>query len=245
MFNKYYYVSDVDAIEKANEEETVDYNSDYDFMYEQLSESDLEDKKYFQIPLFDPELSFFENVEKGAKYFLLPVDKNEFGNYDNKRFIDAGTKIISGIKDFNSLDHAQKFNLIIDYATMFGVRLNRFMNYKSEFFSCDERVLFESLIMKYRYFEFEPFYLSFNTIFKEIGIKKDRAVTIIKKFKRLDIVDTEIKTSLINWRPSTITYYKLNTKRIIELIPEIYHGGDDTEWDLRPDIEKYLTPGYK
>lgn len=240
VMNKFCYVSDIDAIEKNNSAITNYQNDSYDL----IDESDLEEDKYIKIPLFNPELDFFENFSDGKKYILIPIDGNEFGYYENRRFLAPGTKVISGFKNFQLLEETEMFHHIIDYASMFGVRLNRFMNYNPDFFSCDERVFFESLIMKYRYFHFKPFFLSYPTITKEIGIKKDRAVSINKRFVELGILETQIKGSMIDSGPSQVTYYSLDTKRILELFPQIYLDAD-TESDVEHDIKKYLLGEYQ
>ncbi|WP_405211199.1 hypothetical protein [Dokdonia sp. Asnod2-E02] len=198
-----------------------------------------EETQFIEIPVFNPELELSENLETGTKYFIIPIDSNEIGHYENRRLIAPGTKIISGIKDMESFEYSEMMNLIVDYATMFGTRLNRFMKYNPKFFTCDERVFFESLLMKYRYFKYKPFFLSYETIFQEIGIKKDRAVSIRKKFEAIGILESSLVTSKINNRPSQITYYSLHLEKIIKLLPNIFKDEDDV-FDIRGDIEKYL-----
>ena len=194
---------------------------------------------FVEIPVFNPEIDFEENFNTGPKYLVLPIDNNEFGYYQNRKLIAPGTKIISGTIDFEAFIYSEQLSIIVDYASMFGVRLNRFMLYNPNYFNCDERVFFESLVMKYRYFKFKPFYLSYKTIFNELGIKKDRAVSIRRKFENIGILKSEIVTSSINGKPSQITYYELNLDLILNLLLKIYKDEDDI-YDCKNDVEKYL-----
>jgi hypothetical protein len=128
----------------------------------------------------------------------------------------------------------------IDYDTFFGLRFLSYMGYNSDFFLCDERIMFEALLIKFKYFDFKPFYWSKEMMFKEIGIKKDRANKIIEKFINLGIVSKElVKTSIEN-RPMQITYYNLDAKKIIYLVPKIYKEREN--FDLKSQLEKYLMP---
>ncbi len=193
-----------------------------------------------EIALYDFEKSFDENIETGTKYLLLPLTSNGFGQIENKQFLERGVKVVSKLDGLFA--HGDREIITVDYNTMFGVRLKRFINYRSEFFLCDERVLFESLIMKFKYFGFVKFYLSYQDIFKELGIKKDRAKSIIKRFKAINIVNSEVGTTMLNGKPRQITYYWLKPEVIIELLPEIYVDvvQEDDEYGIMHDIKKYL-----
>lgn len=207
----------------------------FEFKDEILEEDEIE--TYSEISLYDFEKDLDENLKTGVKYLLLPIRNNGLGEIENKFFLLPGNKVISKFE--NLFTHDDRNMIVSDYLTMFGLRLNRFKNYNSDFFKCDERVLFESLIMKFEYFRFKPFYLSFKTIYRELGIRKDRAVTIINKFKKLDFLESEIVNNCINGQPTQITYYNLKTEVIIDLIPEIYLE-EETSYEIKHDIIKYL-----
>lgn len=212
---------------------------DDDLTVQEIDEND-EVSEVKEISLYDFNKTKEENLQTGVKYLLIPISSDGFGKVENEQLLSEFTKIVSNEKEW--LDYNNESDLlVVDYATMFGLRLNRFKNYNSDFFSCDERVLFEFLVMKFKYFGFKPFYLSFATITKEMGIKIDRATSIIKKFKGLGFLESEVVKSLIEGKQRQVTYYNLHTDRIVDLIPEIYLD-EETEWDIKHDIEKYLKP---
>ncbi|WP_298342202.1 hypothetical protein [uncultured Algibacter sp.] len=225
----YGYTEPEDCIEQ-NLPSDKDYDTD-----------ESEKEEFFEVPIYDFEKTKEENLRTGTKYLLVPISSDGFGEVKNEQLLSEFSKIILKQDELFECDSIGENLVVVDYATMFGLRLNRFKNYNSDLFKCDERVLFEFLVMKNRYFGFVPFFLSFPTINREMGIRKDRAVSIIKKFKRLGFLSSEIKTELINCQPRQITYYTLYTDKIIDLIPEIYLD-EETEWDIKHDILKYLEP---
>lgn len=200
---------------------------------------------YQEIELYDNQKTFDENFEKGKskKYVLIEIDKNKKFSIANiasviptpqsKCIID-----IEKVEDFGSLEI-----IPIDYDTLFGLRLLTFQKYKSDFFLCDERVMFEAFLIKYKGFDFRPFYWSLNKVLEEVGIKKDRASAIIEKFIKLGIASKKLVKTQIENRPMQINYFDLNIDRIIELIPEIYLERDSV--NLETEIKKYLIPVLK
>ncbi|MFV9552485.1 hypothetical protein [Algibacter sp. PT7-4] len=215
---------------------------DDDLTVQEIDEND-EVSEVKEISLYDFNKTKEENLQTGVKYLLIPISSDGFGKVENEQLLSEFTKIVSNEEEW--LDYNNESDLlVVDYATMFGLRLNRFKNYNSDFFSCDERVLFEFLVMKFKYFGFKPFYLSFATITKEMGIKIDRATSIIKKFKGLGFLESEVVKSLIEGKQRQVTYYCLHTNIIINLLPKIYLD-EETEWDIKHDIEKYLKPKVK
>jgi hypothetical protein len=203
-------------------------------------------EELIDVPLYDLTLDSEENFQDGieTKYILLPVNKDGVVNETSfTPLLNAGGKIVVNNDGFReNLDIISDI-FIIDYNTMFGLRLLVFQKYNSKFFSCDERVFFETLLIKFHAFRFKPFYISYPTIFNELGIKKDRAITISRKFQRLGFLETEIKTKLIDGRPSQVTYYHLDTDKILELLPKIYI--EEHFEDIDRDIKKYLEPALK
>lgn len=203
-------------------------------------------EELIDVPLYDLTLDSEENFQDGieTKYILLPINKDGVVNETSfTPLLNAGGKIIiSNDKLRQNMDYVTDF-FVVDYNTMFGLRLLVFQKYNSKYFSCDERVFFETLLIKFHAFRFKPFYVSYPTIFNELGIKKDRAITISRKFQRLGFLETEIKTKLIDGRPSQVTYYHLDTDKILELLSKIYI--EEHFEDIERDIKKYLEPALK
>lgn len=194
-----------------------------------------------EIELYDNQKSFDENFEKGSskKYVLIEIDKNKKFSIANVASVipDPQSKCIIDIEKVEDFSELQF--IPIDYDTFFGLRLLSFEKYKSTFFVCDERVVFEAFLIKYHSFGLKAFYWSFNKIFEEVGIKKDRATKIIEKFIKLGIVSKKLIKTQIDKRPMQINYYDLNIDRIIELVPEIYQESDNI--DIEANIREYLT----
>lgn len=218
---------------------------DYEEEPEELEEFE-EFEELINIPLYDLALDSEENFKDGieTKYVLLPVNKDGVVNEISfTPLLNAGGKIImSNEQHRQNMDYVTDF-FVVDYDSMFGLRLLVFQKYNSKFFSCDERVFFETLLIKFHAFRFKPFYISYPTIFNELGIKKDRAITISRKFHKLGFLKTEIKTKSIEGRPSQVTYYNLDTDKILELLPKIYL--DEHFENINRDIKKYLEPAFK
>lgn len=209
--------------------------------YEQDSEEQLTD-----VPLYDLSMTNEENFSDGytTKYILLPIQRNGVPNENPYSvLLNAGAKIVMKSSKFDENGEYLLDHFILDYDSMFGLRLLSFQKYNSDLFNCDERVFFETLLIKFHRFGFIPFFLSYITIQKELGIKKDRVLTISKKFKALGFLKTEIKTSLIEERPSQVTYYNIDASKVMELLPEIYIK-EHLDF-IKRDIEKYLEPALK
>jgi hypothetical protein len=69
----------------------------------------------------------------------------------------------------------------------------KLQRYNFKFFSLEEVVFFEYLIVKAKAFGFGQFYHSTETISSETGIKRTKLDTIIGKFNKLGILQVEIK----------------------------------------------------
>lgn len=226
------------------QDEQIDFEEDEEEI--EINRYEIKIPEGFQeIELYDNHKCFDENFEIGAdkKYILLEINKNkefalkDFGdiipNSQTKCIID-----IEKVEDFSSLEF-----ISYDYDTLFGLRLLSFIKYKSDFFTCDERVMFEAMLIKFRRFDFKPFYWSFNKIYEELGIKKDRATKIIKKLISLGIISQKLVKTFIDNRPLQINYYDLNPERILSLISSIYHERENV--NLETEIKKYLFPSLK
>lgn len=199
------------------------------------------------INIYDFEKSLHENLQQNPKnlYILMEV-KSPFGDVEiTNNLPTPQSKCLVNIEHLEKYDAEYRFNPTA-YTSFMGVEVLNFMKYSSVFFTCDERVMFIFLLVKFKCFDFKPFYWSKNKMFNETGIKKDRAKKILEKFKNLEILSSEIKRKVVNNRPSQITYFNLNCKRIIELLPEIMNKDkfeDDVLQEINHDIKSYLHPG--
>ncbi|PQL90744.1 hypothetical protein [Apibacter adventoris] len=215
---------------------------------DKLKRSSWDDEKdnipdYHKIELYDYNKTHEENFKSGSdkKYILIAVEGNKHFTVTNSEFIFPTPQSkclvdISKVEEFSNLEF-----IPMDYDTIFGTRFTTFIKYNSNFFLCDERIIFEALLIKLKSFDYKPFYWSKEMIFKEAGIKKDRATKIIERFKELGILSTEIKKSIINSRPQQITYYTLHPEKILELLPKIFEGRDNLK-SIENELNTYLKP---
>lgn len=200
---------------------------------------------YIEIELYDNHKTFEENFEfgKNKKFVLIEINGSKkvsvastlsvIPTPQSKCIID-----IEKVEDYSSLEF-----IPIDYDTIFGLRFLSFIKYNSDFFVCDERIMFEALLIKYKAFDFKSFFWSKEKIFEEVGIKKDRATKIIEKFIELGIITKQLIKTTIENRPMQINYYDLNPDKILELLPKIYQERD--EINIYSEIKKYLIPVLK
>ncbi|NHM02407.1 hypothetical protein [Flavobacterium difficile] len=198
-----------------------------------------------EIDLYNQSLTYEENFEDGkkVKFILVPLFKDEKDNDTNfTPLLNAGSKIIMNRKELAGTYSEQFHYIIVDYNSIFGLRLLSFQRYNN-FFSCDERVLFETFIIKFHSFKFKEFYMSIPTIYKELGIKETRANTIIKRFIELGIITKKVKPQVVNDIPSQVSYYCVIAEKVIELLPIIFDNF--CSYDVEKDIEKYLEPALK
>lgn len=137
-------------------------------------------------------------------------------------------------------------NLFWDYDTIFGTRYNIFKKYDSQFFNCEERVLFESLIINFKRNGYKEFKWQKSKIGYELGIKRKRLDSIIIKFKHLGIIKTafnKAKSDPKSQRNVNSFYFNLNCEKIVELLPQIYSQFDYKK--VETTLIKYLSPGLK
>ncbi|MCF6129320.1 hypothetical protein L1S35_06520 [Flavobacterium sp. AS60] len=217
------------SINKNNKSDNINISS--------VSHSEEETDK---ILLYDHNKTFIENFEDGidVKYVIVPIYKE--GNKDENftPLLNAGAKVIMNRKKIMD-DYSEGLNyFVLDYDSIFGLRLLSFQRYNSKTFKCDERAFFETLIIKFRRFNYQKFYYSYPEILKELGINIDRAHTIVKKFIKMGFLRSELITSVIDGRPSQITYYWLNASKIIELIPTIFK--QPFHENVKEGISEYL-----
>lgn len=197
---------------------------------------------YEEIELYDNCKCFDENfkIGKSTKYILIEVSKNNHFTIVNPESILPTPQSkcvidIEKVEEFSSLEF-----IPIDYETFFGLRFLTFIKYNSDFLLCDERVLFEALLIKFKAFDFKPFFWSKEKIFDEVGIKKDRSTKILDKFLKLGILSKEVKKSFIKNRPMQINYFELDPYKIIELVPKIYMERESI--NIESKFKEYFLP---
>lgn len=197
---------------------------------------------FLEIDLYNPNKDFDENFNNGEdkKYILIEINKDERFTIKNPQSI-LPTPQCKCVIDIRKAEEHNALEFIpIDYESIFGLRFLSFIDYNSDYFLCDERVFFEALLIKYKSFNFKPYYWSKEKIFNEVGIKKDRATKIIEKFKSIGILSTTVKKSFVNNRPQQITYFNLDSEKIIELAPKIYKPKNSI--NPESDLREYLSP---
>lgn len=202
-----------------------------------------------EILLYDHTLTKEENfADSDEKYVLFKVDKDgEFGVCDKNNVIPSPqAKCVVNLSTIE--DYTEELTFMpVAYNSFMGVEVLSFMKYNPNFFTCDERVFFITLLVKFKSFDFKSFYWSKESMFQEIGIKKDRANKIINKFKQLGILSTKLVKSQIDGRPMQITYFDIDASKVIDLLPQILVSTEDDDGHnyTLPDIEKYLKPAIK
>lgn len=205
--------------------------------------------KFKEMSLYDFTLTKEENFSNNDdKYVFFKVNKDgEFGVLDKENIIPCPlAKCLVNLSDLE--DVAEEFTFMpVAYNSFMGVDVLNFMKYNSNFFTCDERVFFITLLVKFKSFDFKPFFWSKEKIFQEVGIKKDRANKIIKKFKELGFLSTELRKAQIDGRPMQVNYFDIDGGKIIDLLPQMLHSDEDEDGNIytQPDIEKYLKPSIK
>ncbi len=229
---------DIKKIKKLQETKIeVEYNSEIEDRYSfKLPEG------FREIELYDNCKCFDKNFELGQnkKYILIEVNKDEHFTIvqpdsilptpQSKCIID-----IKKVEEYSSLEF-----IPIDYDTFFGLRFLTFIKYDNNFFTCDERVMFEALLIKFKSFNFKSFFWSKEKMQEEVGIKKDRSTKIIDKFIKIGIISKEVRKSFINNRPMQINYYDLDAYKVIELAPKMFKERENV--DLESKLREYLMP---
>ncbi|CAA0193777.1 conserved hypothetical protein [Tenacibaculum maritimum] len=205
---------------------------------------DYENSNLQEIKLFDFEKSREENLKTKNEYVLLRVQNSGGMDVVNpKEVISLQSECLVDFKLFE--EHSSLEIVPVAYNSFMGIEVTNFLKYNSDFFTCDERVMFITLLVKYKCFGFKAFFWSKKVMLDELGIKKDRATKILRKFEELEILSSKVVKSMISNRPQQITYYDLDTQKIIELLPKIIKNYEEDECELFHDIKSYLKPGIK
>lgn len=189
--------------------------------------------------LYNPELSKEENFEQGRNYVLLKVSKDSFAVEDPAKIFNSGTKYLTKPDDLYSGELDLDVLWIDTHEnSAHAVYLKNFRKYQSNFFDCEERVFFEALLVKHKAFGGE-FSWSIPQCQKELGIKRSRRESIVKRFMALGII-AKGQTSIPGEQMKTITQFKVNVEKVLELIPQIYNK----EFADLADIELYIMQNY-
>lgn len=117
-----------------------------------------------------------------------------------------------------------------------AVNILKLQRYNFNFFSLEEVVFFEYLIVKARSFKFKQFYHSTSTISGEIGIKRTKLESIIKKFGEMGILHVELKGY------PQVKHFTVNFERVAFFLPQIYQSAENGK--LSAEISKLLADFY-
>jgi len=199
----------------------------------------------YEIELFDNSISYQENFQDGkdVKYLIVPIyhhDIDKSTNFTN--LFNAGGKIIIPKSTTDKRKIKIKDYLLVDYEPIFGLRWKMFKRYKTDF-SSDERLVYELLLIKFKHFEYKEFFMSYNDILKELGIRETRARTIIKNFEKNRIITKRVKLEKFNNNPSKRTYYTLNPREILKFQDKIIQS--DFIEEVTTELKLYLEPVLK
>jgi len=203
--------------------------------------------EYLAIPkedIYNPDLVFSDNFrDERDKYLVLKIalDDDSIKNLIPDQF----SKCLSTPQKLISSNISYLRTLVHDYDTIFGTRYSKFRNYCPKFFSCEERVFFETLLIKFKQNSFKSFRWEKTKIEYELGIKRGKRDTIIERFEKLGIIKSAGPKSCKgkNNRNAVSYFFNLDCSRILELIPEIFSEYNRKE--VEHDLYKYLAPAFK
>jgi hypothetical protein len=119
----------------------------------------------------------------------------------------------------------------------FAINIIKLQRYNFNFFSIDEVVFFEYIVVQAIRFRKE-FYHSSKMVRDETGIKKTALATIVNRFNSLGIITT------CNRGLPKVKYYWVDFRTIIKLLPEIYllQSPDAQTVNLHQQLLDYLIP---
>jgi hypothetical protein len=120
----------------------------------------------------------------------------------------------------------------------FALNVLKFQRYNFSYFSCEEVVFFEYIIVKSKAFKQNSFFHSSETIFQETGIKKHSLSSIIKRFKQLGYLTVEVKGM------PRVKYFIVNFVRIYEDVGLIYQLEENGKplYDFRKLLADFFQP---
>ena len=202
-----------------------------------------EEKNVIEIELYDIEKTIEENFEDGSdkKYLLTAVAsdlKLGFETYDTT-IPTPNSKVVVNM----DMLEGECLYAPITYSSFMGIELINFMRFNSKVLDCQERVFLMALLVKYRSFGFKPFYWTKTDIFKEVGIKKDKANSIIETLSKMNLISTEVVKTKLNGEPRQATYFTIKPRNIVSQIDSIFNN--DEEFDITEGLKKFLRPGLR
>lgn len=120
-----------------------------------------------------------------------------------------------------------------------AINIRKFQIYNFDFFTCQEVVLFETLVVLggISFAKKEEFFHSTETLIKKTGIKRHTVNKILNKFNKKGIIEFEVKGMPRD------KYFKLKWANIIKLLPHIYQF--DEYRKLFNESEKQLIEFFK
>ena len=116
------------------------------------------------------------------------------------------------------------------------VNILKLQRYNFKFFSLEEVIFFEYLVVKAKAFGFKQFFHSTETISRETGIKRSKLDSIIKRFYSLGLISVEVKGF------PKVKYFKLDFEKVFTLLSKIYKSADNGK--LSADMLKLLSDFY-
>jgi hypothetical protein len=206
-----------------------------------MNDTDDKPAKQFDITskLSDPEKSKEENFAEKRNLLLMKITEDSLAVEDPKRIFRPDTKYFTTSENIFTADVGLDAIFIDTHEnSAHAVYLKNFMKYSS-FFDCEERVFFEALLVKHKVFR-GAFSWSIPQTESELGIKRSRREAIIKKFIKLGIIET-LTVPMPGEHMKTITQFKVNIPKVVELIPKIYDAKLANLVEIERDIEqRYL-----
>lgn len=127
------------------------------------------------------------------------------------------------------------YNIKADKNPM-AINIRKLQRYNFSFFTLEEVVFFEYLVVKAPLFKFKEFYHSTSTIAKEIGIKRSKLESIITKFGRMGLLSVEVKGF------PKVKHFTVNFEKIRFFLPKIYQSAENGK--LSADMNKLLVDFY-
>ncbi len=118
-----------------------------------------------------------------------------------------------------------------------SINIRKLQRYNFEFFSLEEVVFFEYIVVKAPLFKYKEFFHSTSTIEKEIGIKRSKLDSIIIKFSKLGIVTVEVKGF------PKVKHFTVNFQQIEKYLSKIYQSAENGK--LFAEMSKLLVDYYK
>lgn len=118
-----------------------------------------------------------------------------------------------------------------------AVNIQKLQRYNFNFFSLEEVIFFEYLVIKGKAFQFKQFFHSSATIAKETGIKRNKLDTIISRFVELNLIEVKLVGM------PRVKNFIVNYSTIPTLFDKIYQFAENGK--LSVENRKLLDDFYK